>query len=87
MYSVSLHSYYVVISGGSENHGNGNVASNKSSENEIDYSKQLSREDLRKIRHDDREKRQNITLIRKPLTTIQYFLLESAILLQKEKEK
>jgi len=72
--------------GGSENHGNGNVASNKSSENEIDYSKQLSREDLRKIRHDDREKRQNITLIRKPLTTIQYFLLESAILLQKEKE-
>lgn len=47
---------------------------------------QLSHEELKELRHSEREKRKKIVLWRKPITTISYFLLELFELLKEEKK-
>jgi len=47
---------------------------------------QLSHDELKKLRHIEREKRKNIVLWKKPITTLGYFLLESFELLKEEKK-
>lgn len=44
-------------------------------------------EELKGQKRKEREERHKIVLWRRPFTTIKYFLLESAVLLHKEKEK
>lgn len=48
---------------------------------------QLSHEELKELRHHEREKRKNIVLWKKPITTLSYFVLESFELIKEEKKK
>ena len=51
------------------------------------YQHQFSHEELKEIRHIERENRKKILLWRKPLLTIHYFLLELFEIIKKEKRK